>query len=74
MIIEIELVQIDMKEDFAPEVLGNALIGFFQEIDDLILCLLIGDKVEDFADEVVEDEFWVVFVVDLQDLLFFEVD
>lgn len=63
-----------MKEDFTTKVLGNGGIGLLEKVDDLVLGLLVSDKVEDFTDEVVEDELGVVLLVDGEDLLFFEVD
>ena len=63
-----------MEEDFTTKVLKDGEIGLLEKVDDLVLGLLVSDKVEDFTDEVVEDELGVVLLVDGEDLLFFEVD
>jgi hypothetical protein len=74
VVIGIKLVEIDMEEDFAPEMLRDHWIGFFQKVNDLVLVVLIWNEVKDLADEVVESEFGVVFCVDLKDLFLAQVD
>ncbi len=74
VVIGIKLVQVDMEEDFAPEMSRDHWISFFQQVNDLVLDVLIRNEVKDLADEVVKSEFGVVFCVDLKDLFLAQVD
>ena len=74
IVFDIKLMEIYMEENLAPKMLRNTVICLLQEINDIILNLFFGNEVEDFADEKVENEFGVVFPVDLEDFLLVKVD
>ncbi len=74
VVIGIKLVQVDMEENFAPEMSRDHWISFFQKVNDLVLDVLIRNEVKDLADEVVKSEFGIVFCVDLKDLFLAQVD
>jgi len=74
MVLNIEFVQVKVQENLASQMLRDAFVMLFQKVNDLKLCLLVWNQFKDFADKEVKNEFRVVLLVDVNDILLGKVD